>query len=456
MQGDYIASGDFVNGSGPSFSENTSSQAPKSQGSPSAASYTPPVFFDDPELVFFGLRDGPRLPPATRTLYVLFARLTNPEAGYSTPSHEQLANESGISVSSLKEHLGYLEEFGKIRKTPRSSSATGTLPNAYYFCSLDTGLVPREMNEPCSNQIEAARKIFRQEELDARDRQHAAAIAAEKDYTALLEESLKAAGIDLPARPEPPTTNGTTPPSQNLATPPTDFVADEAGTPPSQNLATPPPPVLSDRHRRVADKVRQEWGWMHSSFDRIGMNINGAIRYFARDESTEEDLEFQIANYYAGEEAKRRPRTTSREHDTREAEGGAPLVPVWDGPPPDPQAHNLWRMVLGDLQLQVPRPTFETWLKPTEGMAIEEGDPEVMLVSAPTSFAVEWLERRMFHALQRTLEKVAGRPMELQIRVRAVRHVAGDEEPPQEVEGPGDGAAEGGEAGSQPGGGHDA
>ena len=82
----------------------------------------------------------------------------------------------------------------------------------------------------------------------------------------------------------------------------------------------------------------------------------------------------------------------------------------------NPSAREVWRAVLGDLQLQVPRPTFETWLKPTEGVA-ENGD--VFIVEAPTPFAVEWLERRMFHSLQRTLQKVAGYPVELQIRVRS-------------------------------------
>ena len=71
---------------------------------------------------------------------------------------------------------------------------------------------------------------------------------------------------------------------------------------------------------------------------------------------------------------------------------------------------------MGDLQMQLPRPTFETWLKSTEGVA-ENG--EVFVVEVPTAFAVEWLEKRMFHSLQRTLEKVAGHPMQLQLQVRA-------------------------------------
>ena len=79
-------------------------------------------------------------------------------------------------------------------------------------------------------------------------------------------------------------------------------------------------------------------------------------------------------------------------------------------------ARDVWRAVLGDLQMQLPRPTFETWLKSTEGVA---DDGQSFIVEAPTPFAVEWLERRMFHALQRTLEKVADRPLQLQLRVRS-------------------------------------
>ena len=79
-------------------------------------------------------------------------------------------------------------------------------------------------------------------------------------------------------------------------------------------------------------------------------------------------------------------------------------------------AREVWRAVLGDLQLQLPRPTFETWLKPTEGVSY---DDQVFVVEAPNSFAVEWLDHRMYHALQKTLRKVSGREFELQLQVRS-------------------------------------
>jgi chromosomal replication initiator protein len=63
--------------------------------------------------------------------------------------------------------------------------------------------------------------------------------------------------------------------------------------------------------------------------------------------------------------------------------------------PVDTSAHHIWEAVLGRLQLQITRPSFETWLRDTVGVAI---DDQTLVVAVPTPFAAEWLERRM-HAL---------------------------------------------------------
>ena len=80
--------------------------------------------------------------------------------------------------------------------------------------------------------------------------------------------------------------------------------------------------------------------------------------------------------------------------------------------------------MLADLQLQLPRPTFETWVKPTAGVAFQ-GDR--FIVVAPTAFAAEWLERRIFHTLQSTLERAAGRGLQLQLQ--ALEALSGDDPP---------------------------
>jgi chromosomal replication initiator protein len=79
-------------------------------------------------------------------------------------------------------------------------------------------------------------------------------------------------------------------------------------------------------------------------------------------------------------------------------------------------AKDAWRAVLGELQLQLPRPTFETWLKPTEGVSYDE---YYFVVQVPTPFAVAWLERRMYQAIQKTVEKITHRPLEVQFQVKS-------------------------------------
>ena len=75
----------------------------------------------------------------------------------------------------------------------------------------------------------------------------------------------------------------------------------------------------------------------------------------------------------------------------------------------------VWRAVLGELQLQLPRPTFETWLKETEGISC---DGRSFVVEVPTTFAVAYLEMRMYQLIQRTVERITQRPLDIQFEVR--------------------------------------
>ena len=81
----------------------------------------------------------------------------------------------------------------------------------------------------------------------------------------------------------------------------------------------------------------------------------------------------------------------------------------------DLSTREVWRAVLGELELQLPRPTFETWLKQTEGISSNDGS---FVVEVPTPFAVAWLERRMYQTIQRTVERVTQRPLEVQFQVK--------------------------------------
>ncbi len=78
------------------------------------------------------------------------------------------------------------------------------------------------------------------------------------------------------------------------------------------------------------------------------------------------------------------------------------------------QAKDVWRAILGDLQLQIPRPVYDTWLRDTNGISLTES---LLAVAVPTPFAIEWLERRMYQKIQRTVHRVAGRPLDIQFRI---------------------------------------
>ena len=81
----------------------------------------------------------------------------------------------------------------------------------------------------------------------------------------------------------------------------------------------------------------------------------------------------------------------------------------------EPTPREVWRAVLGELQLQLPRPTFETWLRQTEGVG---RDGQSLVVEVPTPFAVAWLERRMYQSIQKTVEKITQQPLDVQFRVK--------------------------------------
>lgn len=74
----------------------------------------------------------------------------------------------------------------------------------------------------------------------------------------------------------------------------------------------------------------------------------------------------------------------------------------------------LWDAALGELQLQVARPAFETWLKDTQGLAYSDG---VFSVGAPNAFISEMLEQRMYPLIERALERVCGEAVSVQFRV---------------------------------------
>jgi len=71
---------------------------------------------------------------------------------------------------------------------------------------------------------------------------------------------------------------------------------------------------------------------------------------------------------------------------------------------------DVWRRTLEVLERELPRPSYETWLKNTRPVALY-GD--TMIVAAPNEFARNWVEKRYAPLLMRVLSDVLGRTISL-------------------------------------------
>ena len=66
----------------------------------------------------------------------------------------------------------------------------------------------------------------------------------------------------------------------------------------------------------------------------------------------------------------------------------------------DVAAHRVWDTALGQLQLQVTRPNYDTWLKDTVGLNTDNGS---FVIGTPSDFVSEWLSTKMGPVIAKTV-----------------------------------------------------
>ncbi len=74
----------------------------------------------------------------------------------------------------------------------------------------------------------------------------------------------------------------------------------------------------------------------------------------------------------------------------------------------------LWSQVLERLQLQLSRPTFETWIKTASAQQMENN---CLVICTPNPFARNWLQKYYIKTIADVVQDVVGQPMEIQITV---------------------------------------
>jgi hypothetical protein len=80
-------------------------------------------------------------------------------------------------------------------------------------------------------------------------------------------------------------------------------------------------------------------------------------------------------------------------------------------------AQQNWDKTLEQLQLQMPKTTFDTWIKDLRLVTAENNH---YTVAAASTYAQDWIQNRLFAPLQRTLNHVAGGGIELIIITAAL------------------------------------
>jgi len=78
-------------------------------------------------------------------------------------------------------------------------------------------------------------------------------------------------------------------------------------------------------------------------------------------------------------------------------------------------AHDIWHATLGELQLQMTRATFDTWVRPTHALTYQDGS---MTVGVHSPYAKEWLENRLNTTIQRTVTGIVGKSVEVRYVVK--------------------------------------
>jgi chromosomal replication initiator protein len=81
----------------------------------------------------------------------------------------------------------------------------------------------------------------------------------------------------------------------------------------------------------------------------------------------------------------------------------------------------LWGQILERLQLQLSRPTFETWIKTASA---EELTETCLVISTPNPFARNWLQKYYVQTIANAAQEVLGHPVDIQIVI-----ASGDELP---------------------------
>ena len=77
-------------------------------------------------------------------------------------------------------------------------------------------------------------------------------------------------------------------------------------------------------------------------------------------------------------------------------------------------AKEIWKSTLGKLQIQVSKANYTTWLSNSQGLSCQDS---IFVVSVPNIFVAEWLSKRLYPLVRKTLVDIMGKDVDVQFVV---------------------------------------
>ena len=339
--------------------------------------------------------------PKTITVNGLLVHL---EAGECCPTQETLAEGLDATDRTIRNAVRNLRGLGLLTTRPMPGADGKRL--IYRLVGVDADWQPAPKNERESRPIIAAYRILAEGQVQSLEEAHRRIAYLES----LLNEryghpTATATGGDgsqpNQTGPAPETAAADELSNRNYVPVhqpnPTDPAPETVGEAeiPNRNVVPVHQPATEDA---IAQTVRDNWTSLNCA-NSWHKGIRAAIRWY---QEHPQELQAQLDDLKLEQEL-------AAQAAAKPAKAPAALETVTT--PGTAEARTMWAATLDLLEQELPRATFETWLRPTEGHSVQGNDLTV-LVASPNN--AEWLEQRVYQTILRKLRQ--GSDQKLDIR----------------------------------------
>ena len=398
------------------FSQAAAQDALRPRETPAAA----PTPLGRPDINRWAIDTGPRLDLTHRVVLREIARYADDapktitvnglpvhlEAGECCPTQETLAEGLDATDRTVRNSVRNLRGLGLLRTRPMPGADGKRL--IYRLAGVDADWQPVPKNAKESRPIIAAYRILAEGQVQSLEEAHRRIAYLES----LLNEryghpTATVSGDDgalpNPTGPDPENVdedelpNRNEVPVQHPDPPGPDPENGAEAELPNRNDVPVHQPATEDA---IAQTVRDNWPLLNRD-KTWRKGINAAIRWY---QEHPQELQTQLENLKLEQEQE-----VAAQAAAKPAKGLVALETLTT--PGAAAARTLWANTLDRLEQELPRATFETWLRPTEGHSVQGNDLKVLVASPHNA---EWLEQRLYQTILRALRQ--GSDQKLDVR----------------------------------------